>query len=124
VQLDGNDFGVAAKIVIDGENGPSIPKSDRTNQQVDWGSDYSLCSAPIEKPGRFDVIRSESRRVRECREPFSQGLELLFNSNSGQNLLADGADQARAPFFHKFSPLPDKSMLCQIQALRPTPERK
>ncbi len=92
---------IEMEVLIGGENGQSVARSDRTDEKVCVGSLYPLCPAPVEEFGGSDVVFGPNRDIGERVQMLPESFELSFLTNTRQDLLTDWANEFGAVFRYK-----------------------
>jgi hypothetical protein len=99
------DFNAALEAPIGGHDGVAVPKRYSTEQYIYRPAPDSVIPAEIEQVGSFNVIGGRDFLITEGFKQVLDFGELLLIPDSGQDLLANGADDGCAPILDRFTQL-------------------
>ncbi|MGD0629353.1 MAG: hypothetical protein ABR987_08365 [Terracidiphilus sp.] len=119
------DFNAALEASIGGHDGIAVSKRYRTEQNIDGSAMDSVILAEIEQVGSLNVIGGCDFLVTKGFKQVLNFGELTCIPDSGQNLLANWADDGCAPVLNRFSQLRQHLLLVGADAgLILAPERQ
>ena len=93
MEADGEDFGVALEVVVEGKDGGVETFGDGADEHVDGRALNPAPRAEIREFRRSLEVERGKRDVVEAPQTGSQGEKLLLTLNARQKLLANRADE-------------------------------
>jgi hypothetical protein len=92
MELKRKEPGVAAEIIVGGEDGPLALQGHGADKEVGWRTRDAPGATKIRHARSFFVVFNRQRRVLEGPQSSSQSLVLSLAADSGKKFLTDRSD--------------------------------